>query len=123
MLLLLPIRATAFQQFIDTDPQPLNGIGQDPDLILDVGMGAVTEIFPDADILGRLRKTDNGSDHGVIKKDPDTDDGHEQTADTDPEKAGEKNEVGEVREQPDVSGHPADERDFDEKNKKGREKD
>ena len=45
----------------------------------------------------------------------------EQAADADAEKAGEQDEVREVREQADVGRHPPDQRNFEKENEKGRD--
>ena len=47
----------------------------------------------------------------------------EQAADADAEEAREQDEVREVRQQPDVRRHPADQRDFEEEDEEGREED
>ena len=47
----------------------------------------------------------------------------QQAADADAEKARQQDEVGEVRQQPDVGRHPADQRDFEEENEKRGEED
>lgn len=41
----LPVRTGAFQQFIDADPHPINGIGQAANLVLGVRMDRITEIL------------------------------------------------------------------------------